>query len=423
MTLTNEVQQILDHLKANPQTPPFRSRDLPMSLARAVQRHFVQVIRNHPEIGDYAIELFAWPYRSPHKLQEFYAVLLDIGVEEDDVIKRLLFWFLETRILKVSGSMLAPSDEVIAKLASKNRHAYARFGDYELGYAMENHLCFYGDGRWQLTGLGRTLLRLSVLQATRFLLTLELFLHANEWDEWHMSRDFLEHVSRGQNGLSLAKYGSQSDSESPHVWREYTGRLIEFGLVGGLQHQSNVLTVTSLGKLTIDSVLAHDSAFDNLIPLYVHEEIVGAESPDFTSEEDVERIRGLLRKSELVKDLLKPIVDEVERLRQANAAYFSIFKALAPCIEGILRNLLDIEHMAPISLNLGGCIKALEGVKPPVLKPGTLQMIDAVFRPYRNIVEHGHVIAPEPARMLCEISLAVIEQIHKDYAEFKDNRP
>jgi len=46
-------------------------------------------------------------------------------------------------------------------------------------------------------------------------------------------------------------------------------------------------------------------------------------------------------------------------------------------------------------------------------------MVDTVFRPYRNIVEHGHVLAPEPARMLCEISLSVIEQIHKDYAENK----
>jgi hypothetical protein len=414
VSLTSELQQSLEYLRSKPNRPPVRSREVPAPFVRDIRRHVLQVIQSHPNnIDRSAIRRFEHPYRVPHEIQEFYTALLDVGVEEEDSLRRFLLWFLDNQVLRIPETEpLSDSEQIILEIASASRRYGSQWEDYGLVYALENHLCHYGNGMWHLTGLGRTFLRLSSLQATRFLLSLELFLYAGEWDEWHMSRTFLSSFLQEQEM-------ARGVHQFPFVWAEYLERLEEFGLAGVPPDDPDVVRLTSLGELTIESVLAQDSAFDSLVPLYVREEMTGAEAPDFASEEDFDRIGRLLEKSPLVGELKKPILDEVERLRQANAPYLSIFKALAPCIEGILRNLSRIEHIVVRGIGLGAYIEAFEKAQQPILKPGTLQMIDTVFRPYRNIVEHGHVIAPEPARMLCEISLSVIEQIHKDYLDFK----
>lgn len=422
MSLTSELQQSLEYLKSKPNRPPVRSREVPAPFVRDIRRHILQVIQSHPNnIDRSAIRRFEPPYSVPHEIQEFYTALLDVGVEEEDSLRRFLLWFLDNQVLHIPETEpLSDSEQIILELASASRRYGSQWEDYGLVYALENHLCHYGNGMWHLTGLGRTFLRLSALQATRFLMSLEVFLYAGEWDEWHMSRAFLSSFLQEQEmarGVRHIRGGK--DTEFPLVWSEYLERLQEFGLAGVSPNDPDVVRLTSLGELTIESVLAQDSVFDSLVPLYIREEMTGAEAPDFASEEDVERIRRLLEKSLLVGELKKPILDEIERLRRANAEYLSIFKALAPCIEGILRNLSRMESVPVQDSNLGAYIKGFEKAPQSILKPGTLQMIDSVFRPYRNIVEHGHVIAPEPARMLCEISLSIIEQIHKDYLDFK----
>jgi hypothetical protein len=428
MSPTSELQNSLEYLRSDPDIPPVRSREMPTSLSRDVQRHIVKVIQNHPNALDRrAIQKLGHSHRMPHELRDFYAALLDVGIEDDDTIRRLVLWFLEAKVLRIPESVitsdlrpLIASDRMILHLAFAREIYRGQVEDYELAYALENHLCHYGNGRWHLTGLGRTFLRLPTLQATRFLLTLEVFLHAGEWDEWHMSRVFLRSFLQEQE-MAHPVHHTQQDGgpRFPDVWNEYLERLQELGLAGRSPDEPDVVKMTGLGKLTVESVLAQDSAFDSLVPLYVREEVIGAEAPDFASEENAERIRRLLEKSPLVGELKKPILNELDRLRQTDAVYLSIFKALAPCIEGLLRNLSSIEHLTVSGSGLSAYIQAIEQAPQPILKPGTLQMVDAVFRPYRNIVEHGHVIAPEPARMLCEISLSVIEQIHQDYTDFK----
>lgn len=419
MSLAREVQKLLEDLKFNPDRPLIRSRELPPSLTREIRRHVVQKIQEFPDEVD--LDLIRYLnnfYRVPYELQDFYIALLDVGVDDDGVLKRLLLWFLEARILRIpTSSSLTRADELILALTEeRQRHAF-RLEEYELMYAVENHLCHHNDGQWQITGLGRVLLRLPVLQATRFLLTLEIFLHAGEWDDWHMSRDFLWTVkNKGIPHLDLRP----SNKKYPVVWNEYIERLQEFDLATSLPEQDEKIKLTKLGRLTINSVLMRDSAFDGLVPLYIREEIVGIEASNFNSEEDIERFRKLLETSQLVAELKQPILDEVNRLLHPNAAYLSVFKAMAPCIEGVLRNVAHLQNITVKGNGLNAYIKAFESAPQPIIKSGTLQMIDAVFRPYRNIVEHGHVIAPEPARMLCEISLSVIEEIHKDYQEYKE---
>jgi hypothetical protein len=112
----------------------------------------------------------------------------------------------------------------------------------------------------------------------------------------------------------------------------------------------------------------------------------------------------------------------VVRLQKVDATYLSIFKALAPCIEGLLRNLCQLEgiEVRENEKRINTFIKVIKDASKPILKISTLEVIDGIFRPYRNVVEHGHVYPPEPARMLCELALWGIENIHRDYLEYKE---
>jgi hypothetical protein len=238
-----------------------------------------------------------------------------------------------------------------------------------------------------------------------------------------MSESFLQHLLQ-EGRMTLKLHYGYEPSTLPPIWSEYIDRLLEFGLAEMSRDRlSTVATLTNLGKLTIKSVLNRDSALDSLVPIYIRAEVIGAEPPDFASEESMERIRRLLDRSHLVGELKEPILHEVERLRQADAPFPSVFKALAPCVEGILRNLSRVENLTVKRHGLVGYIDALQETHPPVLKPVTLQILDEVFRPFRNMVEHGHVIASEPARLLCEVSLWIIQQIHADYVAFKGVKP
>ncbi len=426
MTLTSEVRRTLEHLNDNPHAAPYKPRELPQSLARDVQRHFMKLVRTRwDEIDATWTRHLALFSPSQPRLRDLYGALLDIGVDDDDVIRRLLLWALEARVMGIPEhstisdlGMLGQPDRAILDLAWRMGDLSSD-ADYVFSYALGNHLCYYSESEWHLTGLGRTFLRLSSLQATRFLLSLEVFLHASRSDGLHMSREFLEAFLRTDGEPFAAirtntanRHNSQHDS-----WVDYHNRLREFGIAASFVER-DMPQVTNVGRQIVGSVLDRDSAFDALIPLYVREDIVGIRLSDFSSGEDTARFRAILDKSRLVGELREPILDEIERLRQTDAAYLSVFKGLNPCIEGVLRNLAVAEHVVVSGSGLAAYVKAFEKVDPPILKPGTLQMIDAVFRPYRNIVEHGHVIASEPARMLCEISLSVIEQILKDYMEF-----
>jgi len=428
MSLTSEIQESLEYLMSNPDRPPLRSREIPTSLSREAKRYLVRLARDHPDTLDSrAIQGLNRPYAVSRELQDFYVALLDIGVEDGGTQRKLVLWFLGTNVLTVPESVilqdlgpLTDSDRIIVDMALSREGGWP-VEDYELFYAVESHLCYRGDDRWHLTGLGRALLRLPVLQATRFLLALEMFLNAGEGDEWHMSQSFLQHLLQEQRmalGIRCPQRGEGSGPLS--LWGEYLDRIVEFGLAGRSREKDDTVELTNLGRLMIESVLNQDSAFDSLVPIYIREEMIGTEASSFASEEDVERICRLLQKSQLVGELRGPIFQEVKRLRQAGAPFLSVFKALAPCIEGILRNLSKAENLTVKGHGLGAYIDAIEKAQPPVLKPGTLQMIDAVFRPYRNVVEHGYIIAPEPARMLCEISLSVVEQIHTDYLDFRE---
>ena len=159
MSLTSDVQKALEHLKAYPNRPAARTWEMPVPFARDLQRHILYALRTHPdEINRSAIRQFEHPFRPPEEMHRFYSALLAVGVEDDESLKRFLLWFLDDHFLGVPLSApLTNGEQMILDLVSSQYGYPQRLVDYELIYALETHLCHYGEGIWSLTGLGRVM--------------------------------------------------------------------------------------------------------------------------------------------------------------------------------------------------------------------------------------------------------------------------
>lgn len=414
ISFSNEIKNTLAYLLINPK----RQALLPLEMPRPL----LEEIRNHAKecvvVGECDLEdFFDYDGQLLHeaKISDLYTAYVWAGVNNFDIIRQLLFAFISD-YFEVSGF---PHDELTYRLIQINDLANRGFRiinsreDELLRYAQHNHLCHNVEGLWTLSPLGRTLLRLPELQITRFLLGIETYTFFEYNDPWRISPEVL------QNLLSHGKYEFSGDQSIDSSQIEYkpAQRLIEMGLAE--EEIDLTLYLYPLGKQVIESVLAKDSYFDALLPFFFREEIIGSEAPNFATTEDRKRFHQLINSSPIAGDLKNPILEEVDLLYQVDASYLSIFKALAPNIEGLLRNICAVESVVSKETGVNAYLKALRQSGRAILKTSTLELIDALFKPYRNVAEHGYFMPPEPARMLCELTLSIIEQIHRDYKDYK----
>ncbi|MFC2053496.1 hypothetical protein ACFLV7_04240 [Chloroflexota bacterium] len=417
MIYIERLRETLRFLISHPNRPEVRSTIMPPTLFNEIKRRLlIASIENSDTNATDALYEFGNDEEVPIWLDSKYRALIRTGIDDDECI-----------LLILNNVIYDNFDALEFQELSQKAHNYWSLLEHEsfgideseidiLLYATNNHLCHYEEDKWMVTGLCKAFLRMPKLQSVRFLLSLETYLNTNNNDLWHMPRSYLQQVLEETTVPRAPQY-----LISRHIPKYlYANRINGFGLTSEGADNSDNLVLTSFGQSCIESVLAKDSVFDLLVPIYVREEMVGSAAPQYANKEDIDRFKGLLDKSPIVGDQKEPILVEVDRLIKTDEAYLSIFKALAPCIEGILRNITQTERLEVSGLGIKAYKNAITNASPQILKLGTLETIDLVFRPHRNIVEHGHVIAAEPARMLCEITLAVVEQIHKDFYEYRE---
>lgn len=422
MELTANVQQLLGTIHSNPTASLLANRRIPTPLVQDIRKY---VSSNAKQFEMRGLDELLGGHNLPWTVENFYLAIQSIGIEDAEMIFRFLLQFIqveygaasmETHLLSGEPRLFALCRSVIEEGVAQN---------YVLEYAINNHLCYQSGKQWLLTRLGQVLLRLSELQATHFLLKLEMFLNAGKWDEWHMSRKFLEDIHKAGWSLSQFPPGDEDRIGKPRMWEEYLDRLRLFDLVTDSPEEENsghITVLTKLGKIITESVVARENVYDALIPLFINEELIGI-TPEGLSVSQISRLRGILQDSPLTGDLRQSILDEIDRLVKGEDP-FSVFKALVPCVEGVLKRIVVIEKLEAGKevTGIGDYIELIKKSPQEILKSGTLQMIDKVIRPNRNISQHGEVIAPELARILCEVTLGIIDRIHKEYQDYQESQ-
>lgn len=419
-----EILSILESIKLNHDLPSLAEDELYSSIIAEHRRHRIELTEMYIDSpADIRNLRKSDPRHEEFFISTVYTALKDALISQD--LKRLTLGIrgLCFKTFFYGGFREYDLDDVDEDLIDEalllQKHMWNK-RDYCLRYAANNYLCGYQNGQWKLTSLGNRILRLSELQAIRLLLTLEVFLHNNIVDEWHISYKFLEEIlMKDKISLPSLRLGWLVDSDQICTYR-YLIRLREFGLLGEALDDPNQLQMTGLGREVIKTILDREGEFDVLVPHYIREEISGSTSSEYDTADDLKRLKKILDSSVLIGELRDVVLDEVKRFQQTDASYISIFTALAPCIEGILRNLVTKEGLTVTNTGFKSYLDALVYSNKTILRQSTIQTLDVLVRPFRNMVEHGHVVSPEIARTLCGILLAAIESIHVDYLEYKN---
>jgi hypothetical protein len=326
MNLVTELRDYLLFLKSNPNQPYIGSEDIPISLTREIREHAFEVYRSYPDVSEIYDGLSEFECgKVPNGLRVLYSNLIRTGINDCESLRRIVLGRLYIDYLP------GPNKIEWTEQDHFNYRLYERVGveftdDHEqeiLQYALNNSLCHYVENKWMISGLGEAFLRLPELQATRFLLSLEVLLSSGKDDPWHVPVSFLQDI------VEKGAFPCIGISDNYHA---YVDRISKLGLASPSGGDSSTLVLTPLGKAIIQSVLAQDSIFDSLIPFYVHEEIIGSVASRFSDKADLERYKQLLEKSPIIGEQKESILLDVERLLETDNQYLNIYKSLAPSV-------------------------------------------------------------------------------------------
>lgn len=414
MGLTKRIQRMLRQIQQNPLVPPVYELTMPPRIRKELERYLIQATIDNPR-------KMAWIHRyyggdTTKVIDEVNytcIALRHIGVEDEATLSRILLWEFDWEVIETQARDLDDADEALLKYARPFlRRARSELTNYEWHYAQANDLCHHDGQRWYISHLGETVLRLPELEATRFLLALEIFLGEAKDNQWQVPLEMLEQLMTDyaitQETLSsIARDQSQVKAK---LWQEHLCRLGEFGLV---KSPHRTAKPTRMGEVIIGSVVNRDSVFDTLIPEYVRVDITGRMPLQLTNGEDMSRFMARVKGSEWIGNLRDTILEDAKRLTEADTAYLNIFKSLAPSIEGLLNRIATHRNIVYSGYGINRLTKALEDAG--VLSSQTAAVADGVVRTCRNEVSHGNPLAPQLARSLCELSLMAIESILNDY--------
>jgi len=406
--------------------PPSLSRDLRGYLINKLRQqgdeHATRVFHKQIRYGDLDLSLNrAFRYLEDkcgitdrNEIREFLIKMLDEIMKEEKFVgwKKYEYDAFEN-----------PVDNAIFE--SMLQHALSSKTKDEIGeiieYGKQNGL-FYWDGeKWHVTNLGHFFIKLSPLQAVKFLLLVEISHSGGIKDNWHISEEFLRKL------LKVKKMYWNLDDPSTLVYynREWTKRLNDIGIVERKIYYldpvyepielGDSIKLNKMGEIVLEEILnTEKDSLSVLLELLYRQELRFSSDllAYYMSSETIGKLKRLFEDSELVKGQEGEIQASLRAFEDGN--YISSLKTLIPTIEGIVRNIY-------VNKGLGGTDKDLEPMLQELrsnkwITKETEGLVISLGRAKRL---HGlESLSEQEAQIHCIIGLKALEGIFKDYYFF-----
>jgi len=406
--------------------------EIPLKLNRRLREYFTTQLRTRKD--KYAAQIFNKQIRRgdlDKVLNDAYQYLIDkCGISTEEELYRFLELLIDD-ILRQQGKgewakrveLENPVDEAIfqsIRLSSRGSE-YENIHDL-IEYGKQNSLFHWNGEKWRVTNLGLAFIKLSPMQAVKFLLLLELHQSGGEDDVWHVSRDCLRWIH------TTKKYSWNYD-ETLEIQKMYVGkwlkRLKGMGIIGREIAMvrdgpdefpiGESTEITKLGEVILENIL--DSESDPLSTfvemLYRQELNLSLDLISYySSSETIEKLRGLFLNSEIVKGQENEIEAGLKSFQDRN--YISSLKTFIPTIEGIVRNIY-------VDKGIGGTDKDLEPMLDQLrsnkwIPKETEGLVISLGRAKKV---HGlEGLSEQEAQIYCTMALKALEEIHKDYYFF-----
>jgi len=430
--LTEELRTIILKITEDPLYVKPSAIEIPLKLNQRLREYFITRLRTRKD--NYAAQIFNKQIRRGELdkvLNDAYQYLIDkCGISTEEELYRFLELLIDDILRQQGKGERAKREELenqVDEAIFQSIHSFSRGSEYEnmpdlIEYGKQNSLFRWNGEKWRVTNLGLAFIKLSSMQAVKFLILLELHQSGGTDDVWHVSRNYLEWI------YTTKKYFfDYPPHEIPEIYfGKWLDRLIEMGIiefevayeggVGNFQYDVGyIIKVTKFGEVILEIILDSESdPLSTFVEMLYRQELNF--SPDllsyYSNSETIEKLRGLFLNSEIVKGQENEIEAGLKSFQ--DRGYISTLKTFIPTIEGIVRNIYVDKGIGGTDKDLEPMLDELRSNKWITKEAGAL-----VISLGRTKKVHGlEGLFEQDAQIYCTVALKALEEIHKDYYFF-----
>lgn len=433
--LTEELRDFILKITEDPLYIQPSVTELPPKLNLELRKYFITQLRTRKDehaarIFDEQIELG----KLDEALNTGYNYLINkCGISDEEELYMFLKELIDN-ILREEGKgkktdrekLENPVDEAIFQslLSVLKWHKSEHITDL-IEYGKRNSLFYWNGEKWSVTNLGSAFIKLSPLQAIKFLLLMEIHQSGGKSDVWHVSRDYIEWIYKTKNySWNFVKMIGHQET----YVKMWIKRLKEMGIIEDKIFYSDPfrgyevgesIKLTKFGEVVIKQVLdSEEDPLSTFIEILYRQELNLSYDllSHYSNHEVIEKLQELFSKSEITKGQEGEIGAGLKAFQDMN--YISSLKTLIPAIEGVLRNIY-------VDRGIGGTDKDLEPMLQELrsnkwINKETESLINSLGRSKKV---HGlEGISEQEAQIFSVIALKALEDIHKDFYFFRGLR-
>ncbi|MFZ3170300.1 MAG: hypothetical protein WA130_22025 [Candidatus Methanoperedens sp.] len=289
-------------------------------------------------------------------------------------------------------------------------------------YGKRNNLFYWNGERWYVTNLGYSFIKLSPMQAVKFLMLLEIHQSGGNDDIWHFSKDYLNWIH--ETKTHYFNFEEPLDNNQIYVG-QWIKRLSEMGVIECIRNYGGTfdeyelgmeIKVTKFGEVTLENVLdSEQDPLSTFVEMLYRQELNLSDNLflHYSSSETIEKLRELFSDSEIIKGQNMDIEAGLKAYQDMN--YISSLKTFIPVIEGIIRNIYIDNHIGGTDKDLEPMLLELKSKK--WINKETESLINSLGRSKKV---HGLEGTPQKeAQLYSTMALRALECLHKDYYFFE----
>ena len=410
------LREILARISEDPEYYPAPLDIIADEIVRKIKQRIVKIALQHkrePRFSKILDDLLS-PIYNRRVPNAYYYLTHELGLEKEqaiDLITKALEVLTELSSLRTVPPVEATIiDHLIEILEGKSR--YGSFHPLPvIDYAYELGLIYWDGERWNITELGRLILKLPPHEFVKALLTLETTLSKNSlncmtYDFIKMLKDIFSHSDSPRLHF-IVENARERGIHSTFLIHTWLSRLESLGVIR-LNYRDKTVKANPYTMYLLETIVDRDSnVYFTLI-----QSILSYKDPPLITTNLSEHLNR-------IKDdhLVAECWDEVKQAINAvgRGDYHATLRTLLPVIERILREICVREGISGTDKGLKALVEIAKGYK--LISERTENLIKALGR---DVELHGlETLDLDRAKFYAELALVTFLELVRDYKRHK----
>ena len=405
------LREVLTSIALNPRQYPPPSDIVASEVVKEVRRRFVKLALKHEDSKRLATVLDDVLSLEYHRgvVSAYYYLINELGLDKNEAIE-LIVKAIEVIAGLQRMDHLPPVYRTIIDYVIEiieGEETYSPYPLFLLDYASELGLVYWDGEKWNITELGRFMLKLPPFELIKALLTLETLLPKTKAN--CMPREFLQLLRKLFSKSSVYRIEyivNISKAHRPLVY-SWLSRLANLGLLS-IDYEEQKVKANQFTLQLLEKVL---DASSNPYITILQSLLSQLDPPIITT--NVPSHINKVKNDPLLSSHWDEIRQAVDNLDRGN--YHATLRTLLPVIECILRDIAVKEGLAGTDKGLNALVEIIKGHK--FISARTEGLIKALGR---DAELHGlEQLDIDRAKSYAELALMTLLELIRDYRRHK----